>query len=86
MTFEEVVVPEGADEAGKWAAVREHELRHERMRLTRMGVAEILSEAAEAIKGFHLALAGDKSLPEIDPERLEAYRQDTLLLDEERGW
>lgn len=94
--FDDIQISDGADEAAEWAATQEYELRYRRSTVRREGLGAGLRKAAESINRLNAIIAGDPNVPRMrqamtqaaqaEEERLEAYRADALLLDEERGW
>lgn len=66
MTFDQIHVPEDADDAMEWACFHEFDLRHRRMVIAREGLAGVIKRTNEALNKFHMALD-------------DAYRGDRLL-------
>lgn len=64
MTFDQIYIPEGADEAMEWAATQEFEMRYRRMERSRLGFTGALKKATATINRFNVILAGDPSAPE----------------------
>jgi hypothetical protein len=63
VTFDQIHVPEGADEALEWAATREFEMRCRRAERQRLGIAAVFKKTAEAVKEFNRVFAGDPTVP-----------------------
>lgn len=63
MTFDQIYIPEDADEVDVWAIEREFDMRYRLMERKREGMDGAVKKAANAFKAFHAVMAGDPSVP-----------------------
>ena len=63
MTFDQIYIPEDADEVDVWAIEREFDMRYRLMERKREGMDGVVKKTTNAFKAFHEALTGDPSVP-----------------------
>lgn len=63
MTFDQIYIPEGADDVQVWAIETEFDMRYRLMERKREGVTATVKKTTNAFRLFHQILAGDPSVP-----------------------
>jgi hypothetical protein len=69
--FDEIQVPEGADEATEWAASAEYDMRYRRSEREREGLVKVFAKAASSMGRLNAVLAGDPDVPSFEREERE---------------